>query len=738
MRVNESLPREQSDPNRKRHVAPLSKVIEPLIGGEKRFLDDIGGRESSPGSRIEPHVDPALQPRLVRRKQRGERSAVSVADLRLKSGGIRLRFHEGPRRTKGSTITMCHCADGRRKWEDALGCGRGSEHSAGLRPASTDLPGSPSRRVTMLRERLPGDMLARGCPRRQKPRTSMSNSVSRSTQRSRVAIVLTSMLLASVVANAADTPTANDPKTAANAASARHEYVVDEKTLGVTSVSESAGDNDTAQGLSRCILLVPNKALSGNPWTWRDLSRGHQPPAESELLARGFHVAYITPGPLRQREAWQAFLTEKHRLFRKPLFIGMNTSGELRAGTAKVSITPDDIKIPVHDKVYARSLVLDLNGERLALVAVDLGTYSNEHLVSVCKEKFGISQMVLSSSHTHSAPGRNYAAFFEERLIQVVGDAVKNMFPAKISAGHKSFPQLGFNRLVVREDGHARESWFSDDHYTSENPERIPFGPVDPEVGVIKIEDMQGQPRAIVMNYACHADVVCQNYEISADFPGAATRKVEEAFGNNLNCLFVQGAGGNIESLIISSRRTGPDDPFHTDYSTIERVGGLLAYETVKLAKTLSPPARKETTIRYMNDSLKFTGRFDKNAAFDVHFSTILINDDIVIATFPGEPFIQLQLDWKKKAGIAHPFLFGYTWHQGTWPSYVPDIKSAAQGGYGADQSNRMIEVGSGEAVINKHLENMYRLTGLMRDEPGPVGFKAGVRWRITSVPRDK
>ena len=55
------------------------------------------------------------------------------------------------------------------------------------------------------------------------------------------------------------------------------------------------------------------------------------------------------------------------------------------------------------------------------------------------------------------------------------------------------------------------------------------------------------------MNYACHADVVCQNYAISADFPGAATRKVEEAFGNNLNCLFVQGAAGDIESLIISS-----------------------------------------------------------------------------------------------------------------------------------------------------------------------------------------
>jgi pimeloyl-ACP methyl ester carboxylesterase len=421
-----------------------------------------------------------------------------------------------------------------------------------------------------------------------------------------------------------------------------------------------------------------------------------------------------------------------------PTQTAISASGELRAGTAKVSITPENPSQPVHDKVYARSLVLEVDGKRLAFVSVDLGIYTNEHLVADCKDKFGIAELLLSSSHTHSDPGKKYAAFYEEQILKAVEAAVNNMFPAKISAGHRSFPQLGFNRLIVREDGHARESWFSDDHYTSENPERIPFGPVDPEVGVIRIDDMQGEPRAILMNYACHADVVCLNYAISADYPGAATRKVEEAFGTNVNCLFVQGAGGNIESLIISSRRTGPDDPFQTDYSTIERVGGLLAYETVKLAKTLSPKPGDKTTIKRMDDSLKFTGRFDKDASYDIHISTILINDDIVIATIPGEPFIQLQLDWKKKVDAAHPFLFGYTWYQGTWPNYIPDIRSAALGGYGADQNGpKMIEVGSGEAIMNKHLENIYKLSGLMRQEPGPVGFKPGPRWMVTPVPRD-
>jgi hypothetical protein len=312
----------------------------------------------------------------------------------------------------------------------------------------------------------------------------MSNPISRYAYRCIAAIVFALILSASIDAKAADAPPViESAKAAWHEGSARYDFVMDEQTLAIKPLTVTSDDRIGTDGPVRCILVVPKRATSGNPWSWRDLYRNHQPPAQTELLARGFHVAYITPGPLRQRDAWYAFLTEKHRLSRKPVFVGMSTAGELRAGTAKVSITPEDGKTPVHDKVYARSLILDVDGERVAFVSVDLGIYISEKLVAVCKERFGISHLVLSSSHTHSGPGRNYAAFFEERLIQVMEAAVNDMFPARISAGHRGFPQLGFNRLVVRDDGHARESWFADGHYTSENPERIPFGPVDPEVG---------------------------------------------------------------------------------------------------------------------------------------------------------------------------------------------------------------------------------------------------------------
>ncbi|WP_133998265.1 hypothetical protein [Dinghuibacter silviterrae] len=420
----------------------------------------------------------------------------------------------------------------------------------------------------------------------------------------------------------------------------------------------------------------------------------------------------------------------------------------LLAGTSKINLTPPSDE-PLHDSIYARTLVLEGNGKKIAFVSVDLAVFTSDRIEQICKDTYGLDQVFLCSSHNHSEPQKNggrsfekgnpYTTFYENQIIRAVGDAMSHLFPARIAAGHRSFPQLGFNRLIVREDGHARESWYGDAHYTSENPERIPFGPVDPEVGVIRIEDLQGQPRVILMNYACHADVVCFNYAISADYPGVACKKVEGAFGNQVNCLFVQGAGGNVEPLMISSRRTGPNDPFQTDYRPMERTGELLAAETIMLAKMLKTDDT-EQTLRLLDDSLTFTGRFNKTLRIPVHLSTLIIDNNIVIAACPGELFSTLQLDWKQKIALGggNPFLFGYTWSGGRWPGYVADVRSAALGGYGADQDPAIIEVGAGERIMLCQLENYYKLNGLMRDKPGPVGFTPGNRWVITPVPPGK
>ena len=393
----------------------------------------------------------------------------------------------------------------------------------------------------------------------------------------------------------------------------------------------------------------------------------------------------------------------------------------LMAGTAKINITPPNPRYPVHDSLYARSLVLESNGTSIVFVSFDLVNYNNIPLAESLKKRYGFHDVYFCPSHTHSGQAAP-AEWLETRITEVVDIAVKNKFEARISGGHRSFPQLGFNRLITREDGWARETWKGDDHYPAINKERIPFGPVDPAVGVLKIEDIKGNLRIIVMNYACHTDAVWGNFALSADWAGVATRLTEEAFDKKINCLFINGGAGNIAPLFKDPGRSGQDDPRDTDYTLIERMGKLLSIEAVKLTKELSYDPEDVVDLKVKTDSLHFTGRFNKTLNYNVYFSTILINNKIVIATCPGEPFIKFQLDWKSEIGTyATPFFFGYTWNGGRWPVYIPDIRSAALGGYGADMGVSLIEVGSGEAVMNKHLENFYILNGRMRPVEGPT-----------------
>ena len=405
-------------------------------------------------------------------------------------------------------------------------------------------------------------------------------------------------------------------------------------------------------------------------------------------------------------------------------------TGELYIGTAKVDITPPvGIRLVggygkrdkepsegIIDPLYIRVLVLDVNGYRVAIISCDLIFYNDRDILDIAKDRFNIPNLLVCSSHTHSGPNLgdsdSYASSVEKAMVNGLDEAIKNMFPARISAGSATFPQLGYNRLTMREDGHRRALWMDWD--------RIPYGPVDPEVGVIKIEDLNRNPRVILMTYACHSVVNAVNYEISADYPGAATKKVDEAFGNNTMCMFIQGGAGDINPMFRSPSR-GPNGDPPTDYTQKEKMGVILADEVIKVVKSLPPQTNEQTTLKAMCDSLKFTGRFDKNLTYNMHFITILINDDIAIATMQGEPFVQHQFFWKEYAEVPHPFFFGYTLSSGgDNPGYVCDIKSAAYGGYGADDSPRRIQIGAGEAIMNKHLENLYRLRGIVRDEPGP------------------
>lgn len=138
---------------------------------------------------------------------------------------------------------------------------------------------------------------------------------------------------------------------------ARYDFVMDEATFAITSIKapeeEKYSVGTPAKGQRRCIVVVPAKAAAGNPWSWQGCYWDHEPQTEVELLKRGFHIAFITPDPGKQWDAWYNFLTEKYGFSKKPAFVGMSKGGVNEYDWATVN--PDKVSCIYADNPAIRS-----------------------------------------------------------------------------------------------------------------------------------------------------------------------------------------------------------------------------------------------------------------------------------------------------------------------------------------------------------------------------------------------
>ncbi len=403
---------------------------------------------------------------------------------------------------------------------------------------------------------------------------------------------------------------------------------------------------------------------------------------------------------------------------------------ELRAGVARADITPA-VSMPMygyrdrecgpsngtHDPLHAKALVLESGGSRIAIVTLDLGSVVSERLKDEVRAKLGIPVLILAASHSHSAPaflpfgsapvrddaGAAYRAELERKIFGAVKEASESMFAARLGVGRGSI-RLGYNRLQMGRDGRSRVLY--------RNPDRIPWGPVDPGVDLLRVEDAAGRTRALLVHYAVHAVVLGKtSCKFSADYPGMMQAKVESELPGT-QVMFVQGGAGDINPLLMG--RSGDEA---ADFAEAQKMGDLLAAEVLKANRDVA--GVEAGPIRSRSELLEFRNRWDKSKTLTVGVTTVLIGKDIAIATLPGEPFHALQKAWKAQADVAFPLFYGYTYtNGGTWAGYIPDLRSAARGGYGADVSTS-IEVGAGERIIQQHLIHLYDLRGMWRETPG-------------------
>ncbi len=242
----------------------------------------------------------------------------------------------------------------------------------------------------------------------------------------------------------------------------------------------------------------------------------------------------------------------------------------LRVGAARIDITPaaDPANPPsgkyAHEKLYVRAIVLDNGVARAALIGADQSMLVDNVWAAASKQVAAaldcpVANILLSVTHTHSAfasgdqPFRRFGQAggrppapdpnappppIVAKILDAVKQAQANLQPARVGFG------AGFSYLNV-----SRDNIDTGTHLWTQAPNLN--GPSDKTVAVIKFESLAGQPIAVYMTYAMHPVNGFLSDITSADFCGAASRHVEQAYGDKIAAVFAQGASGDQNPLYL-------------------------------------------------------------------------------------------------------------------------------------------------------------------------------------------
>lgn len=268
-------------------------------------------------------------------------------------------------------------------------------------------------------------------------------------------------------------------------------------------------------------------------------------------------------------------------------------------GAHRVEITPP-LTIPylagyprhsyftgVHDPLYAYATVISDGCQEVALVSIDSIGFSNgllgpgrdfsAELKERIERESGIPRhaVMLMSGHIHSTPDtldfrplREIPAvlpWLEElggQICQAVCEAAQRRFKAQLKAGTGKAEGLSFNRRGEAE--------------------------VDPEVAVLLFEGLERADSVAIVHYACHPVIVQVQEQVSADFIGAMREAVERKDAGIRHCQFIQGACGDINPAIGSTR----------SFADVQAFGASLAREVLDICRALRSAGRESEPVR--------------------------------------------------------------------------------------------------------------------------------------------
>ena len=242
------------------------------------------------------------------------------------------------------------------------------------------------------------------------------------------------------------------------------------------------------------------------------------------------------------------------------------------------------------DPLMAKAIVIEAAADKVALVGIDIGRGPTEAMMKTIRqeiaEKAGIRHVMITGSHTHHGPvielvdepglgqGKfaaavSYSQKLPGLLVETILDADKNKKPARIGVATES---VNLNR--------------------NRHTKRLPKV-TDPMLAVIRFDDLEGKPVAVLVNFAAHPVMTEESLlKFSADYPGFLKNTVEAELGTK--CVFMQGKPGD-----MSPTRTRAVEP--------KSFGETVARHVIGLARSVKTEV--PAPVRSRAWSIRFTSR---------------------------------------------------------------------------------------------------------------------------------
>ncbi|NQU11427.1 neutral/alkaline non-lysosomal ceramidase N-terminal domain-containing protein, partial [bacterium] len=399
-----------------------------------------------------------------------------------------------------------------------------------------------------------------------------------------------------------------------------------------------------------------------------------------------------------------------------------------KAGLAKVDITPTEpvwlhgwgsrtkpmqgVSLPIHAKALA---LRDGSGHTAVLVTADLLGFSRAMTLTIAqraRRRYGLdrSQLILNASHNHSGPlttgvlplyfelskhfsdlRDQYTERLLDQVVEIIGAAIDELAPVRLSFG-QGLAGVGVNRRRARAGGRSLPAV------------------VDQDVPVLSVKSSEGELRAIVFGYSCHATCI-EDGKINGDWPGYAQAAVEEAHPGVI-ALFVQGCGGDINPLprfrpglgerygstIAAAVEQVLEDQARDQHLSGQVQGGkpqLLsgplrcAFGEVEIP-FLKLPTRKELLslrapnsgtrrcdVEYQLSLLKSGDRRPRALLYPIHLWQF--GNGLKLIALSSEPVADYSLRFKQVYGWENTWVSGY--NDDYW-CYIPSRRVWEEGGY--------------------------------------------------------